>query len=320
MKRVSLIALSILLLFSMFTQVYAQNWVFVGQSGEWASISLNHVEKYGKNEGWATWKVNVTNFQGLTINVSINYLDCWKELWEWGQWCGLYIYIILNNGTKSYGVTFEIEKWYEFWFASATRVWGGVYLDVDSPKDLYGKYPTVKMIREPAFGIVSIYPDGKVYFFGKSGETHGDYDAIGYNFDHQNVTITMQYYQGGNGKFSLDIQHWFNMYYTKYKEEPTKDWFWSLWNNLMAFFSSAPQWFAWIGASIVFIMQAFAIALPFFPLIVFLWFIDAVVTSITEGNLQPIGNCFMTIYNYLRALIQTIANILSTIWEHIKFW
>lgn len=62
------------------------------------------------------------------------------------------------------------------------------------------------------------------------------------------------------------------------------------------------------------------VGLPFLPIIVIFWLLDATVTSVQDGNLQPLGNAFMTIYDFIRGVIQAIVNIASTIWEYIKIW
>lgn len=60
--------------------------------------------------------------------------------------------------------------------------------------------------------------------------------------------------------------------------------------------------------------------LPFLPLILVFWVLDAIITSVTTGNLQPIGNVFLSIYDFIRGVVQTIANIVSTIWDYVTFW
>lgn len=311
-------------LFAVFVPLpaYAQQWTLVGQGGTWEQISLYHASKSGDNWGYAIWQTNVSNFQGFTVNVSINSIEVWKEWWEWGKSCIFEVRLILSNGTHSFGAYIRIEKWYEWWIASATAAYGGSYLDEDSIAKLGERYPTLGMRPDPVFALISVHKDGKVYLLckAKDGEWHGDYDAVGYRFQGDNVTIQMGYFHSGRGKFDMDIQHLTYQYYVPYKEEPKKDWWWALWDGLMRFFSGIPQWLSWISAIIVTVFTSFSLILPFIFLFVFLWILDAVIISILTGNIQVIGNVFMTIYDFVRAVIQTIVNIAETIWNIIKFW
>lgn len=77
------------------------------------------------------------------------------------------------------------------------------------------------------------------------------------------------------------------------------------------------QLFVFAGSVIASLFQA---SLPFLPVIAILWFIDAAATSIYVGSFQPIGNAFLTIWDLIRSVGQTIANILSAIWDFITFW
>lgn len=109
----------------------------------------------------------------------------------------------------------------------------------------------------------------------------------------------------------------------------------SIWNSLTSTFyglsESFKHAFGWTGDLYNWLTLCFTfvggivynivhLSLPFLPIILLFWFMDAMFTSVQEGKLQPIGNCFMTIYDFLRGVIQTIVNIASAIWEYIKFW
>ncbi|MEM2995648.1 MAG: hypothetical protein QXI91_06535 [Candidatus Bathyarchaeia archaeon] len=93
-------------------------------------------------------------------------------------------------------------------------------------------------------------------------------------------------------------------------------------STFQSMFGWAGQLYEWIAFCFTFVGGiVYCIvhtSLPFFPLILLFWFLDAMMTSVQEGNLQPIGHCFMTIYDFLRAVIQTIVNIASAIWDYIN--
>ncbi|MEM2971893.1 MAG: hypothetical protein QW270_05670 [Candidatus Bathyarchaeia archaeon] len=107
----------------------------------------------------------------------------------------------------------------------------------------------------------------------------------------------------------------------------------SVWNSLTSTFyglsETFKQAFGWAGDLYNWLVFCFTFvggivygivhtSLPFLPLILLFWFLDAIGTSVIEGDLHPIGNCFMTIYDFLRAVIQTIVNIASAIWDYIN--
>lgn len=120
---------------------------------------------------------------------------------------------------------------------------------------------------------------------------------------------------------------------------PTMSWWeklaWDFWNVLSGTASEIQirlkpyaEFFGWLGRHVSYwfqvagsiIVRFVEIGLPLFPFFVLFWFIDALTTSIYEGSFEPVGYVMITIYDFIRGVVQTIANILSTIWDYITFW
>jgi len=110
-------------------------------------------------------------------------------------------------------------------------------------------------------------------------------------------------------------------------------------NAIQDFFSSLiqtvnkilPQWlkdslatiwgfFSFVGSIFMLVLNIVGLIMPHIGFIILFWILDAIITSVNEGNLQPIGNVFTSIFEIGRGIYQTIANIIEAIWNVIHFW
>jgi hypothetical protein len=80
-------------------------------------------------------------------------------------------------------------------------------------------------------------------------------------------------------------------------------------------------WLTWLfsitGGILVSIVHT---AIPFLPLLLIFYVLDAGITSVYTGSITPIGNCFLTLYNFTVTVISAIVAITGTIYDFIHFW
>jgi len=80
------------------------------------------------------------------------------------------------------------------------------------------------------------------------------------------------------------------------------------------------EWLNFLTSILMISWSAVVASIHFLPAIILFWFVDAIGTSAYYGDLHPIGNCFMTIYNFVRAVISTIISLAQAVWDAITFW
>jgi len=60
--------------------------------------------------------------------------------------------------------------------------------------------------------------------------------------------------------------------------------------------------------------------IPFLPLLLVFYVLDAGITSVHTGSITPLGNCFLALYNFVIMIIEAIVRICHTIYAFIHFW
>lgn len=135
----------------------------------------------------------------------------------------------------------------------------------------------------------------------------------------QEVNIKVEYGHQGSGHFeaSIDVTD-------EVPEVPgyeTSGHAFDWWNYLNQFlsldFGTLASWlltfFAVIGSIVRF-------ALPYLGLVMVIWVIDTIVTSVMSGEIHLIGTMFLTIYNFFMAIVSAVEGFISMIWDFITFW
>lgn len=334
LKRKLAVALPILfILFASLATVKA-DWTLEEQTGEWDICQVTHTAFAGWADGNVTWQTTNSSFQGFTIKLNITEWDTWREWWQYGTIQDYYVHVIISNGTQSVGAVLKIHGWTGLfgavkgvaYYANAKLTNSIAELD----KDL--DYAWIYTAAEIKRASIVIYPNGDVLFVvvDRNQTYGGTYFGLGFDFTGQSVTVTLNYYHGGQGSFEIyNTILWTPEAppgYTPYPEG--KAWWEAVWESIQGFFAGIADWCSYIYGGLAFFWSLIVVPivtniptlLAVLPIIVIFWFLDAIVTSIQKGDLQPIGNAVMTVIDFLRGLIQTIVNIAQTIWNIIKFW
>lgn len=311
------------------------NWTKIEQTGWWAQCDLAHWEVWGWNEGNVTWQITVNNFTGYSLRWNFSEFEIWREWWQYYTNKDVYVRLKISDGENSTLFLYLFNGWTNVFGAiRGVNIYYGVNETVTSWKDL-----TPRMLLDT--DIESVKTDCRIsidaqnkqvqfvlYWRKLYNATGPDYAGTTVpflnNFYGKTVTIQLNFYHGGQGKVIYNLENEAFGYAVPppfedvvLSREEVYAWWDSILYTIGQLFGS---WWAYLVFAGQFVFSIVSHTLPYFPLILLFWFLDAVLTSITTGNLQPIGTCIMTIYDFLRGVIQTIVNIASFVRDLIEFW
>ena len=355
MKSKLLCLVFMLLFLSIFTRVYAE-WNELYIEGDWSICERIYWKQDDLNietKGKASWEITIANFSGYYATVNLTELST-KRLQWWWESSGNEIDIYWNFTSLSSGNKILINV--GFW--TYQRVWGlesGRYVmgatGFNVELDRLTTYDRYSYDLFPAFVEIWVYrnvSEGKIYtkVLLYDPDVPEPYDlAVDDYFeiessDFKDVKLTMWVEHQGIGAIEGGMSD--TIYTEEQNWQPkipegkikwvTSNWFWDFIDGTKRFFGKilpgyisefiniATNWAGTFLSLLTLIGYSALQFLPFFPIIFIFWLLDAIITSVNEGNFQPIGNAMMTIYNTLRGIISTIVSIAHTVWNIIKFW
>jgi len=340
------VVLGLILLFVLMPLTYADWSVLQEPYGIWEKCERTEWETVnGDNYGNASWQINVENFTGYHAEYYVNEFGNYRLAW-WHESSSKNFIIKTKFQINN---THSIITW--IWFSSYQNLWGAIYKNVvrmditlseDASCTFLGEY-TISGLNSYAVTDVwynSTIQELKVYLYHVADGSRSKEEGLIWNVtstDLENVTITQTIYHYGVGKFdgfmtdniyqnelynptipdisekvSHDIWHFINNLSNALKKA-LPSWLWDWINNF-------GSWFSWLFDILAIVWVAIVNSVHLIPLIILFWFLDAVGTSLYYGDLHPIGNCFITIYNFARAIISTLSNIAYTIYDIFTFW
>ena len=317
--------LPVLLLALVATPVSA--WTPGAISGEWVIAQRDHFVRNGTGiSGYAEWAENVVDFGGYWIMVHNVTWGNYREWWQFSSVNDFYIKVNITTAdgsvlaeTKLHGATdlfgllntFHVEVG-----ASSEADWDQVTLTVP-PFYSYGLDVTG---WNPEEFQLFVKPEANqtrlvwVWTVGGKNVAHAVVCPIVLDGP---ATITLAYEHSGDGYAEGYVSDSF----TVPSLPPYED-----------FKSGVAGWLSELlgidlaGAiatllSIVTLFFAVVkMTIPLLGAIAFFWIIDTIFTAITTGEVRLIGDMFIRIYDFVRAIWQTIASIAQLIWDLITFW
>lgn len=353
MKRKILLILSCLMIFSFVFSVYA-DWVLTETSGDWAICEYNHWKgEAGDYQGIAVWENNesLLNFIGYYASIHIDKIDAWVTSWfPWDSSAGKGVNVCfeLQGNNTNIKASFVFEKIVDLWGAlGKSRVYGTVLVN---STEYYGTLGMPSILGSDNYVEVWITKTGdavnvKIYHYASLLENPALLVDKTINvgsqwFSNVSIKLRVEHYQWGGWTSRNDGCFEARIIVENLSFSPTtfptpKPLPENIWDNfvrgIIGMVNAIPSWIRdvlnqiyegmkWV-ASIFYTFFGFVVEmLPLlFPIIIF-WILDAGITSIYEGSFTPIGMVFSTIYDFIRGIIQTIANILQTIWDILTFW
>ena len=317
-----------------FTPSVLADWSKTQEDGTWVTCERLFWVRDGWYDGNATWQTTVNDFQGYYLNFTFTAFDTYRNWWQWSSYMDIWVRIKIDDGVSSLWTYLKIQGWTEtFGIAEGTDAWCGLGENMTSWQQLWDtqcEYLGLTGDRINKQHEIYIRPEGNVTWVIQDvsleeGYNYGYTWNFNYNFTGKNVTITLNYYHGGQGKawYSGSEQFSIPSFTTPYGHglqpmpNPFLDALYTLSDIIQ---HSIGPWLSYLTFFLAIIWDGITLSVHYLPVIVLFWFLDAIGTSVVDGNLHPIGECFMTIYNMGRALIQTILNFVGTLWDLITFW
>jgi len=346
------------LLFLLFTSVslcYGAWWMQSSNlpQGQWDVLEWTHIkENQHDREGLNMWYVcddSGINFTGFHMKLNVTQFDAWrKEWWQLRAEKNIEIGLFFRNATNTdFGVNVVInfkrcaESWgyfQDYWVFAGSNI---------NSTDVW--------VAERNQDKLELYPFSYIEVFIWRNGTNFCIKVLNYRSEPNPILLYAKNYSLPDSWFKdviieLWVRHWgagsFDAGWSEpevYNNEPYNPSIpqtqgipgYSIWdfindlagiitNNLPSWFrgwiTSLGSWFDFLIGILAIIFDIAAMSLQYLPLIILFWFLDAVITSVYDGNLHPLGNCFMTIFNFIRGLIGVLVNIIQTIYDFIHFW
>lgn len=337
LKRKLSLLLILFMISLLFTpSVLAPDWSKTQEDGTWVTCERLFWVRDGWYDGNATWQTTVDNFQGYYLNFTFTAFDTYREWWQWNSWMDIWVRIKIDDGNSSLWTYLKIQGFTDaFGLSKGSQAWCGLGENMTSWQQLWDEHWEwlgFTADRDDRQHEIYIRPEGHVtWVIQDAGVPPGSGENnLGYtwNFTHdftgKTVTITLNYYHGGQGKAWYSATEQFSIpSVTPYRHglQPMPNPFLDFLHMLSDIIqNSMGPWFSYLTFFLAVVWNGVTLSIHYLPIIVLFWFLDAIITSVVEGDLHPIGTCFMTIYNMARAIISTILSFVGTIWDLITFW
>lgn len=299
-------------------------WTQIEVSGNWTLCTPEHFIRNGTGiSGYASWNENVTEFSGFWLmlhNVS------WTNFREWWQpYTAQTFYIIVNITDASGTVTAvtrlkgetnlfgALNTFHVLVGAFNTSTWDDTQLRPPG----FSNFDTI--LWNPAEFQLFIIPESnqtKIIWIWNVGEQNIGYTAIVDYVISNPVTVTLTYRHEGDGYAEGYVTSSFTLPTVPTYQETESNWLSAIQQSL-GFMVPAVMI---LLAMVRIFFEMVRLSLPLLGAIVFLWIMDTIFTAITTGEFRLIGEMFLKIYDFVRAIWQTIAAIIQAIWDLITFW
>ncbi len=299
-------------------------WTPASTSGDWILADQGHFIRNGTGiSGSASWdySANFTGYWFMLHNVT------WQNYRQWWQPYTAQTFYIVVNITDSSGSVLAVTR-----LKGETNFFGAL----NTFHVLVGAFNTTSWddinLRPPAFPFnfgtilwnpsdfqLFVIPEGNqtklVWIWNSDGQNIG-YTAIIDRAVSGPVNATLTYRHDGDGYAEGYVADSFALPAVPSYQEGTANLLTTIQQSLGVL---APAVMVLL-ALIQLFFEAVRLTLPLLGAIVFLWMMDTIFTAVSTGEVRLIGDMFLRIYDFVRAVWQTIAALIQTIWDLITFW
>jgi len=334
--------------------VYA-SWVQSFQRGDWTICLPDHWKaNAGQYSGEALWIYNetLTNFVGYYANIKIESIDTWVTSWlPWDSSAckDLYVWHEFQGENTNIKVGINVVAHADLWgLIGKKQVYGCILINSTEytftwgiPSFLGSQNYVQVWVTKANNSEVNI----KIYHYPNLLENPTLLEDTTINvgsqwFSHVAIKRYVRHDQYGgwtsrnDGKFEAYLVEE-NFAFTPQQFPEHKTFGENIWDafirGLINLVKPIPEWIR-NGLNILydsfkFITSLFGmffnIAFTLLPLLVpifILWFLSCSADCIDQGSFTPLAEMFYTIIDFVRGVIQTIANLLHAIWDIITFW
>ena len=320
------------------TYAGANEWTQDYQNGVWKVCERTHWEKYqNDSSGEAQWDYSLSNatFHGYYGKI---WLDDFQVYSSWRFFDTQELWYNLTIGDPALTIQILIKERVWIWGLVGgdpiMEVWV-FYNGTELSYEVQGTYR-----KSPRNAEIFVWKDGDnvkvrvLDYYDKALPIEMAYDnqAVSSTW-FENATLKLKVKHGGFGYFNahlsddLKTEAWTPE--LKASTEPEYPNIFDLVAKLG--YDALPQFMKdWVDSITAWSTSFFTVLamvwgsvtqiVPMLPMILLFWILDATITSVVEGDLHPIGNCMMTLYNTARGIIQAIVSIIHTIYDFIHFW
>ena len=326
-----------------------EGWVVTGRSEGWNVLTPTYLSpNYDAGGDWCNMTKNIDLFEGASMNFTFlsPYDAKYDWYWAWGAAVRSmkFKYVLQNVAENFYvqvALAFTVFDDVVHFQHAKTMIF---MVDVNGT-DVSGSAS-----NDP----FSVAPSS-VYLYWTASATELTVECINNNLDRDNVcrsgnftttvpedffvncTMSLQAWCDGSAgwtdtlityeftdsytviPWTVDFYEWHN---------PFWDWvsqafggaFSLLPENIRTMITQITGWLGPLGGALTVVWSAFLMLLPFAPFLLLAWVLDAGLTSVNRGSIEPIGNVASTIFGLAGTLISTTVGIVETIWNFIHLW
>lgn len=309
-----------------------KSWATLNEGGDWDTIGIGGFSWDGIDPGNATYSDNM-NFSGLYVNITNTVPNVYSGIY------GVYSYaettatirIIPNNSSFSPVIAKIVWRGdlYLFGVVKTYKTFVGIDNQdpavIEPPFSTYLPVPGMWDISDCQIWILPYADVVKAYFLfyipGQPTPLAVVFD-VNSTLNLQDCQVIVEYDHTGSGHFEADLD-----WITDSGSIPSIpgydvrghafDWLDTLNGFLGLDFGTLAIYLLTFLSLIALVVQ---IAIPLLGIIFVFWILDIIYTGIITGNVNLIGNMFITIYNFFVALVSAIMGFIGVIWDFITFW
>ena len=350
-RRLIFVSSIAIMLFLSLSPIVFADWSEVSYSGSWSvrtRTEWSAEAEHGVGESY--WEYENFTFEGYETSINFTKFKSYRNWWEYQDnkrvillwnFSNIYVYI---NFLEQHNLWGWIEdRWVQVAtsenstaFTTSADFWWNPFA-IQTQRDDFLNYPSYVKVymdkisaTEVQIVILNCRQDttDNVLMWNATYSVSADW------FSHNNLTFSIRH--DGYGLFDggmSDIIHTtpFSPDYGD-TEEVKGFGIWDFIDNLIGgAVRSLPTWLqeniqmigSWIAEYTVILAPLWEIVtsiIPILPMILVLWVIDAGMTSINKGSIEPIGLVFTTIFNTARGIIDMLIAGFHAIYDFIHFW
>lgn len=333
-RRILIIILTAFAIFLVVNPAYA--WETLNVNGSWVNVAYDRFAKDGWNSGTAEFATTIDSFKQFNLKVNITKWVNYREWWQIGVLSvgetsnDFRVKLLIDsNETDVYVVTVWHGYTSYFGLINGLMCQVGADINVNGWSEVKVKQPSfegyswsVKQWNPQSVEVYVRQENGKikVYWLFHIADQQAPYGVVKeLNGTIGSAVIHLIYEHSGQGQIigfvKSDLSNLLPIYVTKGSGEGLLDWLSLTLGNLD---------FGLITTTLVACITIFVgfvkLSLPLLGFFAIFWVVDCIATSVIEGEPRIIGDMVLRIYDFLRALWQTLVNVVSAIIELITSW
>lgn len=298
-------------------------WTQVESSGSWTLCSPEHFIRNGTGiTGYVAWNNSVSEFDGFWLMLHNVSWTNYREGWQFYTSQTFYIIVNITDASGTVTAVTRLKGETNFFgvlntFHVLVGAFNSTWDDSKLRPPAFSNFDT--LLWNPAEFQLFVIPESnqtKIVWIWNTGDQNVGYEATVDHVISGSATVTLTYRHEGDGYAEGYVATGFSLPALPSYQLSESNWYTAIQQSL-GFLAPAVMI---LLAMIRIFFEMVKLSLPLLGAIVFLWIMDTIFTAITTGEVRLIGEMFLKIYDFVRAIWQTIAAIIEAIWDLITFW